>query len=256
MAPRGVGDRTNLSWGLGHPSFARVELTKKASPGNRRPFGLADSQACLSGEEDTCTNRPRIRLGVLSEAKKGGGSASATQAYHCSSYFSRTRFAVHRFWQASVLVGHKIVVHGGWNGSNHCYEDLWVFDTDSFAWMQPRTGGLPPTARCVSGVHCRECRQDKSSLCVEANKVRQNRRGKYGCDAPMGKKKNRVVTPVLVEETTRSTNSTLLYCYFNHEQGLLPGLSLFYLLQLLRAGMGTSWCFFLMGEYCCLAAPP
>ncbi|CAM9346548.1 unnamed protein product, partial [Ectocarpus sp. 4 AP-2014] len=52
-----------------------------------------------------------------------------------------------RFWQASVLVGHKIVVHGGWNGSNHCYEDLWVFDTDSFAWMQPRTGGLPPTAR-------------------------------------------------------------------------------------------------------------
>ena len=58
----------------------------------------------------------------------------------------------HRFWQASVLVGHKIVVHGGWNGSNHCHEDLWVFDTDSFAWMQPRAGGLPPTARCVSGV--------------------------------------------------------------------------------------------------------
>eukprot|EP00904_Undaria_pinnatifida_P012674 jgi/Undpi1/8537/HiC_scaffold_25.g11003.m1 len=52
-----------------------------------------------------------------------------------------------RFWQASVLVGHKIVVHGGWNGSNCCYEDLWVFDTDSFAWMQPRAGGLPPTAR-------------------------------------------------------------------------------------------------------------
>ncbi|CAM9444838.1 unnamed protein product, partial [Sphacelaria rigidula] len=52
-----------------------------------------------------------------------------------------------RFWQASVLVGHKIVVHGGWNGTNQCYEDLWVFDTDSFAWIQPRTAGLCPTAR-------------------------------------------------------------------------------------------------------------
>lgn len=56
-----------------------------------------------------------------------------------------------RFWQASVLVGHKIVVHGGWNGANQCYDDLWVFDTDSFAWMQPRTGGLPPNARWASG---------------------------------------------------------------------------------------------------------
>ena len=61
-------------------------------------------------------------------------------------------FDTPRFWQASVLVGHKIVVHGGWNGSSCCYEDLWVFDTDSFAWMQPRSGGLPPTARCVTGI--------------------------------------------------------------------------------------------------------
>lgn len=52
-----------------------------------------------------------------------------------------------RFWQASVLVGHKIIIHGGWNGKDRCFGDLWLFDTDSFAWMQPRTGGLPPTER-------------------------------------------------------------------------------------------------------------
>ncbi|CAM9433010.1 unnamed protein product [Ascophyllum nodosum] len=52
-----------------------------------------------------------------------------------------------RFWQGSVLVGHKIVIQGGWDGGNRCHADLWVFDTDSFSWMQPRTGGLPPSAR-------------------------------------------------------------------------------------------------------------
>ncbi|CAM9106819.1 unnamed protein product [Choristocarpus tenellus] len=52
-----------------------------------------------------------------------------------------------RFGQASTLVGHKIVIHGGWDGASHCFDDLWVFDTDSFAWIQPRVGGLPPTPR-------------------------------------------------------------------------------------------------------------
>ncbi|CAM9123152.1 unnamed protein product, partial [Discosporangium mesarthrocarpum] len=52
-----------------------------------------------------------------------------------------------RFGQASALVGHKIVIHGGWDGTAQCFGDLWVFDTDSFAWMQPRVGGLPPSPR-------------------------------------------------------------------------------------------------------------
>lgn len=51
-----------------------------------------------------------------------------------------------RLHHSSVLVGRKIVVHGGWTGS-HLYADLWVFDTDSFSWLQPRTGGFAPSAR-------------------------------------------------------------------------------------------------------------
>lgn len=52
-----------------------------------------------------------------------------------------------RFWQASASVGHKIVIHGGWDGKNRCFGDIWIFDTDRFSWMQPRTGGLPPAPR-------------------------------------------------------------------------------------------------------------
>jgi host cell factor len=35
---------------------------------------------------------------------------------------------------------------GGWDG-NEIFDDLWVFNTDSFAWMQPRTTGFAPTPR-------------------------------------------------------------------------------------------------------------
>uniref|UniRef100_A0A7S4D7S8 Uncharacterized protein n=1 Tax=Heterosigma akashiwo TaxID=2829 RepID=A0A7S4D7S8_HETAK len=52
-----------------------------------------------------------------------------------------------RFNAASAAVGRKIVVHGGWDGEAACLGDLWVFDTDSFAWVQPRVGGLPPSPR-------------------------------------------------------------------------------------------------------------
>ncbi|KAG5184193.1 hypothetical protein JKP88DRAFT_255581 [Tribonema minus] len=52
-----------------------------------------------------------------------------------------------RFGHASTLVGRKIVVHGGWNGSDTCYGDLWVFNTESFSWLQPKTGGIAPCAR-------------------------------------------------------------------------------------------------------------
>ena len=51
-----------------------------------------------------------------------------------------------RFFHASELVGRKIVVHGGWD-EEECYNDLWIFSTDSFAWMQPRTAGFGPTPR-------------------------------------------------------------------------------------------------------------
>jgi hypothetical protein len=37
-----------------------------------------------------------------------------------------------RFNHASVLVGNKIVISGGWNGKD-CYDDLWVFDTGKLA---------------------------------------------------------------------------------------------------------------------------
>lgn len=54
-----------------------------------------------------------------------------------------------RLNHATLLVGRKIVIHGGWDGSSSTMNDLWVFDTDSFAWLQPRVGGLAPSPRCV-----------------------------------------------------------------------------------------------------------
>jgi host cell factor len=38
-------------------------------------------------------------------------------------------------------VGRKIVIHGGWNGSE-VFNDLWIFNTDSFVWTQPKTAGI------------------------------------------------------------------------------------------------------------------
>jgi len=51
-----------------------------------------------------------------------------------------------RMFQASELVGRKIVVHGGWNG-DEVFNDLWIFNTESFSWAQPRTAGFAPSAR-------------------------------------------------------------------------------------------------------------
>lgn len=48
---------------------------------------------------------------------------------------------------ASLLVGRKIVIHGGWDGKHTCNGDLWVFDTETFSWLQPDVGGLPPSPR-------------------------------------------------------------------------------------------------------------
>lgn len=51
-----------------------------------------------------------------------------------------------RFYHASEVVGRKIVVHGGWDGEE-VFSDLWIFNTDSFVWMQPKTAGFGPSPR-------------------------------------------------------------------------------------------------------------
>ncbi len=53
---------------------------------------------------------------------------------------------VSRLHHSSVIIGRKIVIHGGWNGSV-LFDDLWVFNTDSFSWIKPRTSGFGPCAR-------------------------------------------------------------------------------------------------------------
>ncbi|KAJ8599339.1 hypothetical protein CTAYLR_005337 [Chrysophaeum taylorii] len=67
-----------------------------------------------------------------------------------------------RFFHASLLVGRKIVVHGGWDGRTTCLGDLWVFNTDSFTWLQPRTVGLAPSPRYG---HTLELLNDGRILC-------------------------------------------------------------------------------------------
>lgn len=51
-----------------------------------------------------------------------------------------------RMSHAAELVGRRIVVHGGWDGAS-TFNDLWLFNTDSFTWMQPKTTGFGPTPR-------------------------------------------------------------------------------------------------------------
>lgn len=53
---------------------------------------------------------------------------------------------VPRLYHASTLVGRKLVIHGGWNGIT-LFDDMWIFNTDSFGWMQPKTSGFAPSAR-------------------------------------------------------------------------------------------------------------
>lgn len=51
-----------------------------------------------------------------------------------------------RFFHASELVGRKIVVQGGYDGME-TFDDIWIFNTDSFVWSQPRTTGFGPSPR-------------------------------------------------------------------------------------------------------------
>jgi hypothetical protein len=38
------------------------------------------------------------------------------------------------------------VIQGGWDGED-VFNDIWIFNTDSFVWTQPRTTGFGPTPR-------------------------------------------------------------------------------------------------------------
>jgi len=48
-----------------------------------------------------------------------------------------------RFGHAMVAVEDKIVVFGGWDGAV-AFNDLWVYDLSSRAWIKPAVGGTPP----------------------------------------------------------------------------------------------------------------
>jgi host cell factor len=52
-----------------------------------------------------------------------------------------------RMFHASTLVGRKLVIHGGWDGESACLDDIWIFDTETSAWMKPKTAGFAPTPR-------------------------------------------------------------------------------------------------------------
>ena len=52
-----------------------------------------------------------------------------------------------RFFHASLLVGRKIVIHGGWDGHLQCMGDLWVFNSETFTWLQPKCAGAIPSPR-------------------------------------------------------------------------------------------------------------
>lgn len=51
-----------------------------------------------------------------------------------------------RFGHASEVVGKKIVIHGGWNGKE-VFDDLWIFNTETYSWSQPKTTGFGPSRR-------------------------------------------------------------------------------------------------------------
>ncbi len=52
-----------------------------------------------------------------------------------------------RFGHATCVVGDKLVVFGGWDGAELAAPDLWVFDTTTCTWVQPKVNGRPPLAR-------------------------------------------------------------------------------------------------------------
>jgi host cell factor len=51
-----------------------------------------------------------------------------------------------RFGHACVALDTQIVIQGGWDGKKSM-EDFWVFDTDNFNWIKPKTSGNSPGPR-------------------------------------------------------------------------------------------------------------
>ena len=52
-----------------------------------------------------------------------------------------------RMGHASLLVGRMIVIHGGWDGKANVNNDIWIFNTETFTWAEPKTSGMPPSPR-------------------------------------------------------------------------------------------------------------
>ncbi|KAF0691290.1 Aste57867_17468 [Aphanomyces stellatus] len=91
------------------------------------------------------------------------------ESWHWFSVNWTTESPSERFGHADLAVGTKLVIFGGysplnpsdstsdsvsdsngqrrWDGSSKTYKDLWVFDTESFAWIKPKVTGTPPTPR-------------------------------------------------------------------------------------------------------------
>ncbi len=83
----------------------------------------------------------------------------------------------YRFNHAAALVGRKIVIHGGWNGSE-AFNDFWIFNTDSFAWIQPKISGFAPSPRFGHTINLTPdgrllvfggCSLDKQGACPKYN---------------------------------------------------------------------------------------
>lgn len=51
-----------------------------------------------------------------------------------------------RLFHAAEQVGRKLVIHGGWDGITS-FDDLFIFNTDSFVWSCPKTTGFAPSSR-------------------------------------------------------------------------------------------------------------
>ena len=81
-------------------------------------------------------------------------SSSAFNAHFASRLPHRIWVAVNtisagpaaRFYHCAEVVGKRIIVHGGWNGTD-IFDDVWIFNVDTFGWMQPKTGGFAPSPR-------------------------------------------------------------------------------------------------------------
>ena len=50
-------------------------------------------------------------------------------------------YLFHSNLHAQLFYDQQHQMHGGWNETD-TFGDIWIFNTDSFTWMQPRTSGI------------------------------------------------------------------------------------------------------------------